>query len=52
MEIIQQGKTLLLSATETGRCDIGSMTCPPPPLTQPSLVWTVDLSLCKRGLAA
>lgn len=50
MEIIQQGKALVVSATETGGCGIGSMTCPPPPLTQLSLVWTRALLLGKPGL--
>lgn len=31
MEIVQQGKALVISATETGGRGIGSMTCPPPP---------------------
>lgn len=52
MEIIQQGKALAVSAAETGGRGIGSMTCPLPPLTQLSLVWTVVLLLCKPGLAA
>lgn len=51
MEIIQQGKVLVVSAAETGGHGIGNMTCLPPPLIQLSLVWTVALLLCKPGLA-
>lgn len=51
MEIIQQSKVLVVSAADTVGRGIGSMTCPPPPLIQLSLVWTVALLLCKPDLA-
>lgn len=48
MEIIQHGEALAVSAA--GGCGIGSMTRPPPPLTQFSSVRTAALLLCRPGL--
>lgn len=51
MEIIQRGKALAASAPEAGGRSTSSVTCPPPPLAQLSLVWAVVL-LCEPALMA
>lgn len=51
MEIIQRGKALAASAPEAGGRSTSSVTCPPPHLAEPSLVWAA-VPLCEPASAA